>query len=122
MPKTTKPLVVDEMDTFIGRSLRAVTRGIPVKVSYGDAGTGGDVDDILYSPVTNKVLLEVTGDGATETGRVVAYSRRGHEIAVDAVRHFTDNFGTPATFQVVLSDQPQPGVTIGNGGVAAMIR
>lgn len=124
MPSDTlkkKPLVIQEMETFIGSSIRAVTRGRAAKVSFGDAGTGGDVDDIAYSPVSRKVYLEFTGDGATEAGRVIAYGRTGHELALEAVRHFTENYGTPATFQVVLSDQPQPGIYT-KDGVATLLR
>ena len=90
MPSKTQPLVVQEMASFIRHSLHDATRGRAIKVSLGDAGTGSDVDDIAFSPVTRRVFLEMTGDGETETGRVVAYSRFGHEIAVDAVRHGED--------------------------------
>lgn len=115
MPTTpNKALVAQELDALYTGPLRDALNASDLQFSFGKSDQGTDIDVMAFDTRTNTALLEVFGEESDEVGRVIAYGR-GREIVFHAAAEFTREFGTPATFDVVLSDQPEPAVHRGGG-------
>lgn len=114
MRTQNKPLVAQELDALYTGPLRDQLNTTGMNFSFGKSDQGTDIDVMAFDTRTNTALIEVIGSEAEEVGRVIAYGR-GREIVFHAVADFTREFGTPATFDVVLSDQPEPPVHRGGG-------
>lgn len=116
---TEQPLVIQELTAFFTGPLRDTLRASGLPYSFGDADTGADFDEIVFDPTTMTVLVEITANGQTEAGNVIAYGRGGLAV-FNAMYAFTEQYGQPATFHATLSDQPEPRVI--RDVVAKMVR
>ena len=115
----TRPLVIQELTEFYRGPLREALDKSGTRFSFGRAGSGDDFDGMAFDQKTMTALVEIVGDGTTESGRVIGYGP-GREIVFHAVSEYTAQFGAPATFVAELSDQPAPRVI--RGVVATIAR